>query len=62
MPRHAVRHRRAVDALTVALGACRGVGVRSKSTFFQIDVLIRKLSRRGREWIGTNLIQREEDR
>lgn len=42
MPRHAVRHRRAVDALTVTPGACRGVSVRSKSTFFQIDVLIRE--------------------
>jgi hypothetical protein len=40
MPRHAIWHRRAVNALTVALDACRSVGVRSKSTFFQIDVLI----------------------
>jgi len=38
MPRHAVRHRRVVNALTVALDACRGVAVRS--TLFQFDVLI----------------------
>ena len=40
MPRRAVWHRRAMNALTVALGACRGASVLSKSTFFQIDVLI----------------------
>jgi hypothetical protein len=38
MPRHAVRHRRVVNAPTVALDACRGVAVRS--TLFQYDVLI----------------------
>ena len=48
MPRHAVWHRRAVNALTVALGACNGVGALSKSTFFQIEVLIpQSLAHRG---------------
>jgi hypothetical protein len=45
MPRHAVRHRRVVNALTVALDACRGVAVRS--TLFQFDVLILRTSRTG---------------
>jgi hypothetical protein len=47
MPRHAIWHRRAVDALTAALDACRAVGVWSKSTLFQIEVLFCKLSRTG---------------
>ena len=38
MPSHAVRHGHVVTALTAALVACRGVGVRS--TLFQFDVLI----------------------
>jgi len=45
MPRHAIRHRRVVNALTVAFDACRGVGVRS--TLFQFDVLICGPSRKG---------------
>ena len=60
MPRHAARHRRAVNALTVTLGACRGVGVRSKSKLFQIDVLILTTRAQARWSIGTNLIQRED--
>ena len=47
MPRHANRHRRAVNTLTAALDACRSVGVRSKSTLFQIEVPFFKLSRMG---------------